>query len=83
MPENTPVVGYRDIFGDNYSSSAIGFYASCVMLERRRIPRVMIKRGSMPENTEPESILILHRSSDHEWSAIVLGNVDGKQGAAE
>lgn len=74
------VLRYKNIFGDCFSASAIGFYAAARIIERGRIPSFMMWQGKdghedarLPENIE--GITLLNHSEGTAWSLIRLRKI--------
>lgn len=73
---NPLILRYKNIFGDNFSSSALGFYAAARILENQRIPEHMMwSRGSDPVNERINNITILNQSDDTDWSLVRLKRI--------
>ncbi len=67
--ENTPLLHYKHLFGESYSASALGVYASACCLKYHSIPTIFYDASSA--RTAPESILFIGRS-DTDYSFILL-----------
>ena len=63
---------YRKVFGDNFSSSAIGFYVAATLLADKPIPDFLIESKGDGFNEKADSITILNNSGDSTWSIIRL-----------
>lgn len=63
---------YKKVFGDNFSSSAIGFYVGATLLKNKLIPDFLIKSKGEEFNEKIGSITIINHSSDSTWSIIRL-----------
>lgn len=61
---------YKETFGENYSASAIGFYASATMLREGKFPDFMRYAGVLPEN--PDRITIINNPEGDTWTLIRL-----------
>lgn len=70
------VLRYRHLFGDNFSSPALAFYAAVVMLREGNVPefmRIPLVLNSETEGSEsPTQINILNHSGGTAWSLISL-----------
>lgn len=75
LPFAPRALSYKRIFGDNYSSSALAFYAGARILEHGKIPEQMSWRNGRNFTGSPERITILSHSDMTEWSLIRLGKV--------
>ncbi len=74
---NRPVIlQYRNIFGDNFSSSALGFYTGVKILEQQRIPsHLYFDSADRSETERIENVTILNHSDGSAWSVIKLKRV--------
>lgn len=67
---------YKNIFGDNFSASALGFYAAIKILGRQRIPaHMLLGTDEIPPINEINNITILNQSDDASWSLVRLKKV--------
>ena len=64
-----PVVGYRNLFGNNYSSSALGTYVGFVILQRQSVPEHLAKDIEYPSKIN--RMVILNHTGEL-WSIITL-----------
>ena len=62
---------YKHLFGENFSSSAIGFYSAIKMLESENIPDFMVYSGHIPASF-PDSITIVTHSDATTWAIIKI-----------
>lgn len=69
------VLKYKHLFGDNYSSSAIGFYAAATMLYEQWIPSFMVDSTSLDKIDEIKEITLVNNSDGSAWSIIKLRKV--------
>lgn len=65
-------IQYKNVFGDNFSASALAFYAGVRILENQRIPDFLSWRNDTEYTGKPEYITILNHSDDTAWSLIRL-----------
>ncbi len=71
--DHTPLLlGYRHLFGDNFSSSALGFYAACRILERGVVPQFMKLCMQNNKVEDLERITLLNHSEGSQWSVVKL-----------
>ena len=63
---------YKRIFGDNFSSSAIGFYVGATLLGHKPIPDFIIESTGAEFNYKAGSVTIINHSGDSTWSIIRL-----------
>lgn len=73
--ENHTVLKYKPLFGDNFSSSAIGFYAAAVIIDEQRIPAFMIDSAPSELPTNIDEIRLINHSEGVNWSIIRLRKV--------
>lgn len=71
LSPDIPVVKYRDLFGDNFSSGAIGCYVGYSILSNGTIPDFMLMRGESNETIPGKGIIINH-DIEAGWSMITL-----------
>ena len=69
---NPTILQYKKIFGDNFSSSAIGFYVAATLLSENYIPEFLIESKGNNFEQDIHSITIINNSSDSTWSIIRL-----------
>lgn len=75
LPCKPVVMQYKNIFGDNFSSSAMSFYVGAKILEHQKIP-AFLKIGDTFEEAGPvNSLTILNQSDGAVWSMIRLKRV--------
>lgn len=65
------VLKYRHIFGDNFSSSALGFYTAVMILQSNAIPDWALHDGNHP-SAPIRHITIIHHCDDKCWAIIKL-----------
>lgn len=68
------VLGFKSIFGEGFSASAIAFYVAATLLRHRHIPQFLYRDGP-PAADAPESITILNLSDSSAWSMIRLKRI--------
>lgn len=66
---------YRNLFGDCFSASALGFYAACRVLERGSVPAFMYLPGAEQASAGPEAVTIVNHSDATDWSVVRLKRV--------
>lgn len=73
---NPLVLQYKNIFGDNYSASALAFYVGAKVLERAQIPMHLLWNNKNVPNIEGiKGITIMNQSDGADWSLIRLKGV--------
>lgn len=73
---NPHILQYKNIFGDNFSASALAFYAASTIMKRQEIPSLMLWNAEVaPDIDEIKSITILNQSDGTTWSLIRLKKV--------
>lgn len=75
LPYKPHTLQYKNIFGDNFSASALSFYVGAKILERQMIPAFLSWRNDKEFTGSPEHITILNHSDDTTWSLIRLKKV--------
>ena len=65
---------YKNVFGDNFSSSALSFYTGAKILEKQRIPQ-FLNLGENCYSGRTDSITILNQSDGTAWSLIRLKRI--------
>lgn len=64
---------YKHIFGECYSSSALGFYAAVRAIASHRLPKALIHPGALAEADRPfRSLLFLNHSPHNDFSLSLL-----------
>lgn len=70
------ILQYKNIFGDNFSASALAFYAATIIMKRQQIPEHMLWNGDgVPKIDEIKGITILNHSDGSIWSLIRLKKI--------
>lgn len=69
-----PTLGYAHLFGESYSGSVYGFYASAVSLHQNKIPQVLFLDKEVENQSvqNPKNILIYHHFNNKDHSFIIL-----------
>lgn len=75
LPYTPRSLRYKNVFGENFSASALAFYAGAKILERQRIPDFMSWRDCDEPAAAPENITILNHSEGTTWSVVKLRKV--------
>lgn len=74
LPFTPHLLQYKNIFGDNFSSSALAFYVGVTCLKKQRIPEFLnIENGSYSHSLD--HLTILNQSDNTAWSIIRLKKV--------
>lgn len=68
------ILQYKNVFGDNFSSSAMAFYAGALVLQKQVIPENLIRMKTKELPNKIEGITIINHSDSSEWSVIRLKN---------
>lgn len=70
------ILQYKNIFGDNFSASALAFCAASKIMERQRIPQHMVwKCNDVNSIDDIDNITILNQSDGVIWSLIRLKKI--------
>lgn len=73
---NPHVLQYKNIFGDNFSASALAFYAAAIIIQRQQIPEHMLwNSNGVPAIDEIKGVTILNHSDGAIWSLIRLKKI--------
>lgn len=75
MPDSSPVIRYKHLFGENFSSSAIALYAGANMLASQSIPAHMLLSDSSRPIEKVREIIIVNHSDKTAWSVVRLKSV--------
>ena len=72
-----PQIGiYKNIFGDNFSSSALAFYVSSKLIEKQALPPYLnLTNGNELAKTEIKTVVIINHSDDTTWSVVKLSKI--------
>lgn len=73
--DETPVLKYKTIFGENFSASAIGMYIASKLLELQSIPDFLKYSGDFSKGSEIREIVLINHSDKTSWSVIKLHKV--------
>lgn len=76
LPYHPYTLQYKNVFGDNFSASALAFYAGVRILEKQRIPDFLSWRNDTGYTGNPEYITILNHSDNTVWSLIRLKRIE-------
>ena len=67
---------YKNIFGDNFSSPALAFYAAATILKQQKIPAPLYCDTSKNYTGKIDNITILNHCDNTAWSLIRLKKLD-------
>lgn len=70
-----PVLNYKHLFGENFSSSAIAVYAAATILHKQMVPAQLIQSGDLSRNDQIDEIVIVNHSDLTSWSVIKLRKI--------
>lgn len=65
-------IQYKNVFGDNYSASAAGFYAAARILEYGAVPPHMLWRGTGGAIEKLSGITMVNLTDDSTWAIVKL-----------
>lgn len=71
----TPVLMYKQLFGDNFSASAIGVYAASKIIGLQTIPSCLRFSGEISCEEHIKEIVLVNHSDKTSWSVIKLRKV--------
>lgn len=66
---------YKNIFGENFSASALGFHVGAKILEKQMIPAFLSWHNEKESTGNLEYMTILNQSDNTTWSLIRLKKV--------
>lgn len=75
LPYAPHTLQYKNIFGDNFSASAVAFYIGTKILEKQKIPEFLSWYNDKELDGNIEYITILNQSDATTWSLIRLKKV--------
>lgn len=75
LGSNTPVIKYKHLFGENFSSSAIALYVSAKLIEKQHIPEHLMLSGDFASYDKINQIVIVNHSDGASWSVVKLNKV--------
>lgn len=75
LSSSQTVLQYKNIFGDNYSSSAMAFYVAVTVLKEQKIPDFLLLRGNPISEKEIKSITVLNQTEGADWGCIKLSKI--------
>lgn len=71
LSPDIPIVKYRHLFGDNFSSGAMGLYTAYTLLSKGRIPEFLLAKRE-PYEIRPQKAIIVNHDLEAGWSVITL-----------
>lgn len=72
---NVPQLAYKSVFGENYTVSALGFYAAVRMLQHAVWPQTMrVVSGRLPQ-TPPRRLLLMNLDADGGYALTMLSSI--------
>ncbi|MDR1181659.1 MAG: beta-ketoacyl synthase chain length factor [Bacteroidales bacterium] len=69
-----PMVWYKHIFGESYTSSGLGLYAAATILQKAFIPQSLLYNACTEEITIPKNILVYNHFQDKDHSLTLLSS---------
>ena len=81
LPEllpGVPVLHYKHIFGESYSASGLGVYATVRCLQHGFIPQSLVLEQPTCSVPAPNRILLLNIADGKDYSFILLEKICGK-----
>lgn len=66
------IVKYKHRFGDNFSSSAMGFYVGVTLLKEQKIPDFLLSEKISNDSLKLNNITVINHSEGLDWSVIRL-----------
>ena len=67
-----PLLKYKHLFGENFTSSGLGFYVAAQCLKAGRVPSHLFVNGSEANERQPDCILLFNRSDGKDYTLILL-----------
>lgn len=68
----TPLAGYKPLFGENYTSAALGIYAAACCIGRGFVPSFMYYANKPQQALPPRNILVFHQQEGKDYSLVLL-----------
>lgn len=65
---------YKNIFGDNFSSSALAFYVGAKLIEKQIVPTSLTLNNNVIKS-EIKSVVIINHSDNTTWSVVRLNKI--------
>ncbi len=75
LPHIPVTLKYKNVFGDNFSSSALSFCLAATIFDRRHIPEAYICAGNALNSEEMSGLTLLNHSDGTAWSIIRLKRI--------
>lgn len=69
---NPLLLQYKNIFGNNFSISALGFYVAVKLIEMQKVPSFMYYGENERSENRLEGITLINHSENNNWSIIRL-----------
>ena len=67
-----PLLHYKHLFGESYTSAGLGMYAAACCLNHSIIPTILYETSGMQQVSSPRNILLLNISEGKDYSLILL-----------
>lgn len=68
----TPLLNYKQMFGENYTASAFGVYVAAHCLKKGYVPELMYYRNRPIQALKPKSILLINQRNGKDYSLVLL-----------
>ena len=71
-----PLLQYKNVFGECYTSSALGLYAAAQMIAAGRIPHFMLMTPDKGNSINVNRLLVVNHSEGKDFSLVTLKRID-------
>lgn len=75
IPSSVPIIKYKHVFGENYSSSSMAMYVAAHLLSSQSIPEHMLYKKCPMTNLNIRELIIINHSDMTAWSIVKLNTV--------
>lgn len=75
LNHNPLTLQYKNVFGDNFSSSALAFYVGSKIFEKQKIPECLLLHSDKEQKENIEHITLVNQSDGCAWSLVRLKKV--------
>ena len=69
-----PLLKYKHLFGENFTSSGLGFYVAAQCLKAGRVPAQLFVDADKVPGQQPSCILLFNRSDGKDYTLTLLEN---------
>lgn len=69
---NTPLLCYKNLFGDGYTSYGLSIYATAHILAKRKIPSYMMLSAGPISSDKPQRIVVVNSGGHKDYTFVVM-----------